>query len=55
MRWGLIRSLRPASGAMLWLAQRFLRFGSDKGAMDIAVAGRLADGERGKAALDVTG
>ena len=44
VRWGLIRSLRPASGAMFWLAQRFLRFGSDKGAMDIEVAGRLAGG-----------
>jgi NAD(P)-dependent dehydrogenase (short-subunit alcohol dehydrogenase family) len=39
VRWGLIPSLRPAAGAMLWLAQRFLPFGSDKGAMDIIVSG----------------
>lgn len=44
VRWGLISSLRPAAGAMLWMAQRFLPFGSDLGAMDVQVAGIDAGG-----------
>ncbi|NJM51577.1 MAG: saccharopine dehydrogenase [Sphingomonadales bacterium] len=39
VRWKIIPTLRPAAGVMLWLAQRFLCFGSDKGAMDVQVTG----------------
>jgi hypothetical protein len=46
VRWGLVPTLRPAAGIMLWMAQRFLPFGSDKGAMDVQVAGLDAAGKR---------
>ena len=45
VRWGLIPTLQPAAGIMLWLAQRFLPFGSDKGAMDVYVDGLGVKGE----------
>ncbi|MFC4291048.1 saccharopine dehydrogenase family protein [Sphingorhabdus arenilitoris] len=48
VRWGLIPSLRPAAGIMLWMAQRFLRFGSDKGAMEVVVSGTDAAGQRAR-------
>lgn len=46
VRWGLLKTLRPASGLLLWLAQRFLPFGSDKGAMDVLVSGQAPDGQQ---------
>lgn len=39
VRAGLIRSLRPASRPMLTIAQWFLPFGSDKGAMTVSAIG----------------
>jgi len=56
VRWGWLNSLRPAAGALLWIAQRLRPFGSDRGAMIIEAAGRGPDG-RAQAAnwmLDAT-
>lgn len=39
VRWGLLPSLRPLARPLLWLAQRFLPFGSDMGYMEVKVAG----------------
>ncbi|MFL0356237.1 saccharopine dehydrogenase family protein [Erythrobacter sp. GH1-10] len=39
VRWGWVQSLRPLSKPMLAIAQWFLPFGSDKGAMQVSVGG----------------
>jgi hypothetical protein len=39
VRWRLIDSLAPLSKPMLWLAQKFLPFGSDNGGMTISLSG----------------
>ena len=39
VRWGLVRSLRPATGPLLAMAQWLLPFGSDKGAMVVEARG----------------
>ena len=44
VRWGWIQSLAGWTGPLLWLAQRLLRFGSDKGAMVVEVSGRDRSG-----------
>ncbi len=44
VRWGILSTLRPAGGVLLWMAQILLPFGSDKGAMDIQVSGINAAG-----------
>jgi len=56
VRWGWIGSLRPWSAALLWVAQRLRRLGSDRGAMVVAAEGRDALGEAaaGKWTLDAT-
>lgn len=56
VRWGWLSSLRPAAGALLWIAQRLRPFGSDRGAMIIEAKGRGADGRPASAkwALDAT-
>jgi len=57
VRWGLIRSLRPAAGALLWIAQRLHPFGSDRGAMIVEATGADALGLAARAdwRLDATG
>ena len=57
VRWGLIRSLRPAGGVLLWIAQRLRPFGSDRGAMIVEASGLGADGKAVAASwhLDATG
>ncbi len=40
----LIATLRPAAGLLLWLARRFLPWGSDRGYMEVRAAGEGADG-----------
>ena len=57
VRWGLIRSLRPAAGALLWIAQRLHPFGSDRGAMIVEATGADARGLAARAdwRLDATG
>ena len=42
----LLPSLRPFAAPMLWVAQRLLAFGSDRGAMTVRVEGVNAGGER---------
>jgi NAD(P)-dependent dehydrogenase (short-subunit alcohol dehydrogenase family) len=56
VRWGLIRSLRPWSGALLWIAQKLRPFGSDRGAMIVEAKGAGADGSAASArwSLDAT-
>jgi hypothetical protein len=44
VRWGWIRSLRPWARPLLWLARRFLPFGSDIGAMTVSAVGVDAAG-----------
>jgi hypothetical protein len=44
VRWRWLRSLAPAAGAIVWLADRVRAFGTDRGGMAVDVAGRLADG-----------
>lgn len=43
VRWGWVKSLRPISRLMLTMAQWFLPFGSDRGAMSVRVRGADAD------------
>ena len=45
VRWGWLRSLRPAAGALLWIAERLRPFGSDRGAMIVEAEGQGAGGE----------
>ena len=56
VRWGLINSLSPAAGPLLWLAQRFRPFGSDRGAMLVEAVGVGTRGEpvSGSWTLDAT-
>jgi hypothetical protein len=44
VRWGWIRSLAPAAGALLWIANRLRSFGSDRGAMLVEARGEDAAG-----------
>lgn len=44
VRWGWLRSLRPASRPLLAVARLLLPFGSDVGAMDVIATGQDADG-----------
>jgi hypothetical protein len=39
VRWGLLRSLAPLAKPMRWLADRFIGFGVDVGAMEVRVTG----------------
>ena len=57
VRWKLVRSLRPAAGALLWIAKRLHPFGSDRGAMIVEVTGVDACGTPIQAEwrLDATG
>lgn len=43
VRWGWLRSLRPASRPLLAIARMLLPFGSDVGAMDVVAEGQTAD------------
>jgi len=45
VRWGWVKSLAPAESPLLWLAKRFLPFGSDEGAMDVEVSGLDGSGK----------
>jgi len=56
VRWGWLRSLRPAAGSLLWIARRLRRFGSDRGAMIVEASGCGQAGERrsSKWILDAT-
>lgn len=45
VRFKILPSLRPFASPMLWMAERLLRFGSDRGAMTVMVEGI---GENGK-------
>lgn len=45
VRWRWLRSLRPAAGALLWIAERLRPLGSDRGAMIVDAEGRAAGGE----------
>jgi hypothetical protein len=45
VRWNLIRSLRPAAGTLLWIAERLRPFGTDRGAMVVEAEGEGAIGE----------
>ena len=56
VRWGWIGSLRPSSGALLWIAQRVRPLGSDRGAMVVEAEGQGAVGEPASAKwiLDAT-
>lgn len=44
VRWHWLRALTPAAGAIVWFADRFRAFGTDRGGMAVDVAGRRADG-----------
>jgi hypothetical protein len=44
VRFGIVASLRPFAKPMLWIAQKFISFGSDRGGMVVDVEGRQADG-----------
>jgi hypothetical protein len=57
VRWGWIESLRPAAGALLWIAQKVRRFGSDRGAMLVTATGEDLYGwpVRADWTLDATG
>jgi hypothetical protein len=44
VRWRWLRSLAPAAGMIVWLADLFRTFGTDRGGMAVDVAGRLPDG-----------
>lgn len=46
VRWGILRSLRPAAGILLWIAQRLIAFGSDRGGMMVEVWGRNANDQK---------
>jgi len=52
----LMSSLRPWSGALLWIAQRLRPFGSDRGGMIVEAEGLGADGQTASAkwTLDAT-
>ena len=56
IRWNLIRSLRPAAGALLWIAERLRPFGTDRGAMVVEAEGQGTTGEQvsAKWMLDAT-
>jgi hypothetical protein len=56
VRWGWLRSLQPAAGVLLWIAERLRPFGSDRGAMIVEAEGQGANGEAASAkwALDAT-
>lgn len=56
VRWGWMSSLRPWSGALLWIAQRLRPFGSDRGGMIVEAEGLGADGQTASAkwTLDAT-
>jgi hypothetical protein len=56
VRWGWVRSLRPAAGVLLWMAQQLRAFGSDRGAMIVETSGADAGGEAvsAKWTLDAT-
>lgn len=45
VRWGLVRSLRPAARLLHRLATWLVPFGHDMGAMEVRVAGVAADGQ----------
>ncbi len=44
VRWRWLRSLMPATGAIVWCADLLRAFGTDRGGMAVDVAGRLAGG-----------
>lgn len=44
VRWGFVKSLRPAAGILLWIAQQLIVFGSDRGGMTVKTWGRNMDG-----------
>lgn len=46
VRWRILGSLRPAAGILLWIAQRLIAFGSDRGGMVVKVWGRNANGQK---------
>ncbi len=54
VRLGLIRSLVPAAGVLLWIARRLLWFGSDRGLMDIQARGTDAAGQAHSARWTLT-
>jgi saccharopine dehydrogenase-like NADP-dependent oxidoreductase len=56
VRWGWVSSLRPAAGALLWIARRLRPFGSDRGAMIVEATGSGSDGGPASAkwSLDAT-
>ncbi len=56
VRWGWVRSLRPAAGVLLWVAQRVRPFGSDRGAMIVEAIGMGPNGDLATAkwTLDAT-
>ncbi|MDO9367969.1 MAG: saccharopine dehydrogenase NADP-binding domain-containing protein [Sphingopyxis sp.] len=49
VRWGWMRSLRPAARPLLAIARPLLRFGSDVGAMDVIVTGIDGEGRPARA------
>ena len=49
VRWGWVRSLRPAARPLLAIARLLLPFGSDVGAMEVVAEGRDAAGEARRA------
>jgi hypothetical protein len=49
VRAGLVRSLRPAARPLLWMAQRFVPFGSDRGYMEVRATGVDAAGAQASA------
>jgi hypothetical protein len=56
VRWGFVSSLRPASGALLWIAERLRPLGSDRGAMIVEAKGEgpAGDPATAKWMLDAT-
>ena len=56
VRWGWIVSLRPAAGALLWMARQLCPLGSDRGAMIVEASGVGQDGQPATAkwTLDAT-
>ncbi|MEQ1509841.1 MAG: saccharopine dehydrogenase NADP-binding domain-containing protein, partial [Sphingopyxis sp.] len=49
VRLGIVRSLRPFARSLLWAAQRFLRWGSDVGYMEVHARGLDAKGNKAAA------
>jgi saccharopine dehydrogenase-like NADP-dependent oxidoreductase len=45
VRWGWVASLRPAAGALLWMARQLCPLGSDRGAMIVEASGVGQNGE----------